>query len=263
MLITAAAFGLLLRLPDHGSYLADILPAFIVLPLGAGLAFLSVTNAATAGVEQEEAGLASALLNTSQQVGGAVGLALLSTIATARMNTVLASHPHLGLAHALVAGFHQSFVVAAAFAAAGALLALLTISRQVGRADAPVAERAAAAVAEPPPLPIGIADQIAATVESWEGASSHLHHSGDIELRAGGRELGYLHGDTVADLLLPGSVREEAIATGVAHSHHILPESNWVNIHIRRPEQMQVVIALLRSAYDGAVRGPIQSPATD
>jgi EmrB/QacA subfamily drug resistance transporter len=286
MLIAAAAYLLLLRLPDHGSYLTDILPAFIVLPLGAGLAFLSVTNAAVAGVDESEAGLASALLNTSQQVGGAVGLALLATIATAQTNGTLAAHPRAGLSHALVLGFHNGFAVGAVIAVAGAILALLTISRDVGRA-----ERPATSTVEPPAVPepgriagriaampepvgvtahvaamsepAGIADHIAATVESWDGATSHVHHSGDIELRAGGQELGYLHGDTVADLLLPRTVRDEAIANGVAHPHHILPESNWVNVHILRPEQMHVVILLLRSAYERAVRGPLQSPATD
>jgi EmrB/QacA subfamily drug resistance transporter len=136
MLITGVSFLMLARIPDHGSYALDILPAFIVLPLGAGLAFLSVTNAAVAGVESDDAGLASALLNTSQQVGGALGLALLATIATAETNSVLAANPHSGIAHALVDGFHQAFLVGAGFAAAGALLAALTISRRVGRTEA-------------------------------------------------------------------------------------------------------------------------------
>lgn len=260
MLVTAAAFLLLLRLPDHGSYAADILPAFIVLPLGAGLAFLSVTNAAVAGVEQQEAGLASALLNTSQQVGGAVGLALLSTIATSRTNGILAANPGAGFAHALVQGFHSGFATGAGIAVAGALLALLTISRHVGRARS-----SADAVAEPTTLAAfdGIADRIAATVESWEGATSQVHQFGDIELRAGESKLGYLHGDTVADLLLPAGVRDEAIADGVAHPNHILPDSNWVNVHIRRPEQVHVVIALLRSAYEGAMPRPLPSSAAD
>jgi predicted MFS family arabinose efflux permease len=135
MLIMGASFLLLARLPDHGSYAQDILPAFIVLPAGAGLAFLSVTNAAVAGVKKSDAGLASALLNTSQQVGGALGLALLATIATAQTNSVLASNPAAGVAHALVAGFHHAFIVAALFAVAGALIATFTISRGIGRAE--------------------------------------------------------------------------------------------------------------------------------
>jgi MFS family permease len=133
MLITAVAFLLLARLPDQGSYAVDILPAFIVLPLGAGLAFLSVTNAAVAGVDPRDAGLASALLNTSQQTGGAVGLGLLATIAASRANSVLAGNPQAGLAHALVQGFHLAFLVAAGVAVAAAIVALLTISRTIGR----------------------------------------------------------------------------------------------------------------------------------
>jgi len=148
MTITAAAFLLLARLPDHGSYATDILPAFIVLPLGAGLAFLSVTNAATAGVESQDAGLASALLNTSQQVGGALGLAILSTIAATQTNSVLAASPRAGLAHALVQGFHQAFEVGVVFAVAGALLALLTVARGIGRTDT-VAELDTEAAFEP------------------------------------------------------------------------------------------------------------------
>jgi predicted MFS family arabinose efflux permease len=137
MLVMAASFLLLTRLPDHGSYAADILPAFIVLPLGAGMAFLSVTNAAVAGQDEGDAGLASALLNTSQQVGGALGLALLATIATSQTNSVLASNPAAGLAHALVDGFHRAFIVGACFAVAGALLAAFTIASGVGRSEMP------------------------------------------------------------------------------------------------------------------------------
>jgi len=188
MLVTAAAFLLLTRVPEHGSYAVDILPAFIVLPLGAGLAFLSVTNAAVAGVESRDAGLASALLNTSQQLGGALGLAILSTIATSYTNSVLASDPHGGLSHALVEGFHRAFAVGVCFAVAGAILAFLTISRDVGRAEPstePVADQSSVYRSA------GVADQITAAVESWESATSHLHGSEDIELQAGGNELGY------------------------------------------------------------------------
>jgi EmrB/QacA subfamily drug resistance transporter len=269
MLITAAAFLLLARLPDHGSYALDILPAFIVLPLGAGLAFLSVTNAAVAGVEQEDAGLASALLNTSQQVGGAVGLALLSTIAASRTNSVLASDPHGGLAHALVAGFHRGFIVGACFAVAAAVLALLTIARGVGR-DTAIESTPGTGTAFAPTVdttyPVGasgVAASIAAAVESWEGATSRVHAFGDLEFRAGGRELGYLHGDTLADLLLPSQAYKDAIANGVAHPHRILPHSNWVSVHIHNADHIHDVINLLRSAYERAVSPPVASAAAE
>jgi MFS family permease len=137
MLITAAALLLLSQIPNQGSYARDILPAFIVLPLGAGLAILSVTNAAVAGVKPRDAGLASALVNTSQLTGGAVGLGLLATIAASRASSVLTQrvpgNPHVGLAHALVQGFHSAFLVAAGIAAAGAIVALLTIPAAIGR----------------------------------------------------------------------------------------------------------------------------------
>jgi len=80
-----------------------LLVGFLAYPFFIGL-WLSVTNAAVAGVESRDAGLASALLNTSQQLGGALGLAILSTIATSYTNSVLASDPHGGLSHALVEG---------------------------------------------------------------------------------------------------------------------------------------------------------------
>lgn len=262
LLITGAAFLLLARVPVHGSYLTDILPAFIVLPLGAGMAFLSVTNAAVAGVKSQEAGLASALLNTSQQVGGALGLALLATVATSYTNTILAHDPQGGFAYALVAGFHRAFLVGAAFAVAGVVLALLTISREIGRT--PVTAPTTVDVdQEIPAAAEGVAGRIAAAVGSWEGATSHLHQSGDLELRVGERELGFLHGDAVADLLLPASVRAEAIANGLAHPHHILPESNWVSVHIYRPDQIHDVIALLRSAYERALWWPVPSPSAE
>ncbi len=135
LLIMAAGLLLMARLPDNGTYFANILPAFVVTALGAGMVFLPMTNAAISGAGPQDAGLASGLLNTSQQVGGAVGLALLSTIATSFTTSVLAGDAHAGFAHALVAGFDRSFVVAAGLAVAAAIVALLTISRHVGRQE--------------------------------------------------------------------------------------------------------------------------------
>jgi hypothetical protein len=171
---------------------------------------------------------------------------------------VLAGAPRLGLPHALVQGFHSAFIAAVFFAAAGSLLALLTIARNVGRSD-----NLAEAPTEEQLEPEGIANRIAAAVESWEGATSYVHHSGDIELRAGGSKLGYLHGDAVAELLLPSAVREDAIASGLAHPHDVLPDSNWVNVHLYHADRFQEVIDLLRSSYERAMRGPAYSPATE
>jgi EmrB/QacA subfamily drug resistance transporter len=135
LVIVAVGILMMTRLPDHGSYLTDILPAFLVTSVGMGLVFLPLTNAAVSGISRRDAGLASALVNTSQQVGGAVGLALLSTFATQRTTSVLISHPRLGLNHALVAGFHLAFAIGAGFAVLAAIVTLLVIPRDVGKAD--------------------------------------------------------------------------------------------------------------------------------
>ena len=98
-----------------------------------GLVFLPLTNAAVSGMGKSDAGLASALVNTSQQVGGAVGLALLSTFATERTTAVFVANPRLGLNHALVAGFHL-VAIGAGFAVLAAIVTILVIPRDVGKA---------------------------------------------------------------------------------------------------------------------------------
>jgi EmrB/QacA subfamily drug resistance transporter len=127
MAVIAASQLWFARLPVAGSYPADLLPGFVVLPVGLGLAFVSVGIAAVTGVRERDAGLASGLINTSQQVGGAIGIAITSTVATAHTSHLLgAGHAPGG---ALTSGFHVAFVVSAAFAAAGALIALTMIHR--------------------------------------------------------------------------------------------------------------------------------------
>ena len=124
---------LLLRLGVGGSYVGDLLPALILLSIGVGLTFVPVTLIATSRVEPGDAGLASGLLNTSQQVGGALGLAILSTFAVNRTTTVLsgvAGAPSPAeQAAALVDGFRIAFAGGAAFMAAGAILLLVMLRR--------------------------------------------------------------------------------------------------------------------------------------
>jgi hypothetical protein len=100
-----------------GHYLSDVIAPALIVAMGLGLSFVPVTIAAVAGVEPRQAGLASGLVNTSRQVGGSLGLAVLATLATSRAHEV-----GTGSA-ALVAGFHRAFVVGAGFAALGALAA--------------------------------------------------------------------------------------------------------------------------------------------
>ena len=124
---------LLLRLDVGGSYVGGLLPALIPLSIGLGLTFVPLTLIATTGIEPGDAGLASGLLNTSQQVGGALGLAILSTFAANRTNTVLSGLPAAPSpaeqASALVDGFRIAFAGGAAFMAAGAILLTVMLRR--------------------------------------------------------------------------------------------------------------------------------------
>src|SRR6185437_3347270 len=84
MIVTALGMLLLVRLPVDGSYLSDVLPALVVTSLGMGAVFMPLTLIATTGLKDDDQGLASGLFNTSQQIGGALGLAILSTIAASK-----------------------------------------------------------------------------------------------------------------------------------------------------------------------------------
>jgi EmrB/QacA subfamily drug resistance transporter len=121
-LVAAAGIYYVSRVPLHGSYVSDILPGFVVMSLGAGSVFVSVTAAANAGVPADKAGLAAGLLNSSQQVGSALGLAILSAVAiTHTDHLVEAGAPHLV---AVDAGYHQALLVGSIFMAAAAFIAL-------------------------------------------------------------------------------------------------------------------------------------------
>jgi EmrB/QacA subfamily drug resistance transporter len=121
-LIAAAGLYWLSRIPVHGSYLTDLLPGMIVLALGFGPVFVGVTTAANAGVPADKAGLAAALLNASQQLGGALGLAIFSALATSRTHHLLATHTPP--AHALTAGFQRALLAGSIFILASAIIAL-------------------------------------------------------------------------------------------------------------------------------------------
>jgi EmrB/QacA subfamily drug resistance transporter len=135
------AGGMLLsaRFAPGGSYLTDVLPAIVVAAVGLGLGFVGATIAATAGVAPQQQGLASGVLNTAQQVGGSVGLAVLATLAAGHSRDLLTDGA--GQADALTGGFARGFVVAAAFALAAALAAvLLAPGRTATAAAAPPGE---------------------------------------------------------------------------------------------------------------------------
>src|SRR5205823_9942322 len=117
-----AAVGLLLfaRAPVDGNYLVDVLPAMILLGFGAGIAFNPVLLAAMSDVEPSESGLASGLVNTSFMMGGALGLAVLASIAASRSHSLRLGGA--GELSALTGGYHLAFLVGAAFAAAAAVI---------------------------------------------------------------------------------------------------------------------------------------------
>jgi hypothetical protein len=124
--MSLSAIGMLLyaRAPVDGSWLIDVLPPSLLVSMGIGLSFVPVTIAAVAGVAPQQAGLASGLINTSRQMGGSIGLAVLATVATARTEALGGD----GL-EAVVSGYHRAFEVGAAFAALAALSAALLLWR--------------------------------------------------------------------------------------------------------------------------------------
>src|SRR5215213_3974929 len=110
-----------------GSYVTDLLPGFLVIAVGMGFSFVPISIAALAGVRESEAGLASGLINTSQQIGGALGIAALSAVATSTTTDALASGT--ARAVALVDGFTAAFIAGAIIAAVGIAAALTLIRR--------------------------------------------------------------------------------------------------------------------------------------
>jgi EmrB/QacA subfamily drug resistance transporter len=120
LLLAAAGLLLFARAPVGGQFAADVLPAIVLLGLGTGMAFNPVMLAAVGDAEPSESGLASGVLNTSLMMGGALGLAVLASVAASRSQHLLAAgHGQLS---ALTGGYHAAFLVGALFAAVAALL---------------------------------------------------------------------------------------------------------------------------------------------
>jgi EmrB/QacA subfamily drug resistance transporter len=154
MVFVAAALVWFSRVPVDGAYVSDILGPSLLAATGLGFAFVTTTIAAVSGVRAQESGLASGLINTSQQIGGALGLAVLATIANSRTDDVMASaggEPS-ALTNALNEGFQSAFLGGAVIAALGLVLTLVLIRSRDSRAHvqlgtAPVGDRLAEAEA--------------------------------------------------------------------------------------------------------------------
>jgi EmrB/QacA subfamily drug resistance transporter len=139
-LISAAGVYLLSRVPLHGTYVDDLLPGLLVASLGLGTVFVGVTTAANSGVSADKAGLAAALLNTSQQLGAALGLAIFTAIATSRTNDLVAS----GTAgpEALTSGIQRALLLCSVAIVAAAVIGLRATNTR-GEAAVPAPEPAA------------------------------------------------------------------------------------------------------------------------
>jgi predicted MFS family arabinose efflux permease len=125
-LIAAAGLFLLGQVPVHGSYLPDILPGLLLVAFGIGPVFVGVTSAANAGVPAGQAGVAAAIMSSFQQTGGALGLAIMSAVATSQATHALARG--LGAAQAATSGYQHALLTGGWLAAGAAVLALGTVS---------------------------------------------------------------------------------------------------------------------------------------
>ncbi|HEY1568168.1 MAG TPA: MFS transporter [Solirubrobacteraceae bacterium] len=143
-LISAGGLYWLSRIPVHGSYLRDLLPGLLVISVGFGPVFVAVTTAANAGVPPDKAGLAASLLNASQQMGAALGLAVFSAVATSHTSALLARHA--AIPSALTGGFQRALFVGSLFIAGAAVLGLKATNT---RGEAPAAAPAAPVAPSP------------------------------------------------------------------------------------------------------------------
>jgi MFS family permease len=133
MLLMAGGMIWYTQIPVHGSFVSDLLPGYLMVGVGLPFGFVPVTIAALAGIEAREAGLASGMINTTQQIGGAIGVAIASTVYLTHFeNAVRVDGP----AVALTDGYRLAFWVCAGFAIAG-VVATLTLIRREELAPAP------------------------------------------------------------------------------------------------------------------------------
>jgi len=133
MALVALGLAWLTRAPVDGRYVVDVLPAMLLLGIGAGVSFPALMTLAMSGASDADAGLASGLVNTTMQVGGALGIAVLATLASSRTDS-LGSGPA-----ALTSGYHLAFTVSAVLVAVGALVAATVLQRE-GRAPEDASE---------------------------------------------------------------------------------------------------------------------------
>jgi MFS family permease len=138
LVLITAGLALFTQAPVDGSYVTDVLPPLILLGVGIGVSFPSLMTLAMSGATREDAGLASGLVNTTAQVGGALGLAVLATLSATRTNNLIAEGQ--SNAAALTSGYHLAFLIGAILVAAAFVIGITVLQSE---------ERAAEAAGEP------------------------------------------------------------------------------------------------------------------
>jgi EmrB/QacA subfamily drug resistance transporter len=140
LVLIAAALLYFQRAPVHADYVKDILPTMLLFGVGGGLFFTSLMTLAMSAATPEDSGLASGLVNTSQQVGGALGLAVLATLSSTRTDTLLGQGD--STASALTGGYHLAFAIGGGMVIAGVVLAVTLLRPQAAVAEEPALEPA-------------------------------------------------------------------------------------------------------------------------
>jgi EmrB/QacA subfamily drug resistance transporter len=183
MLLGAGAMIYLAQLTVTSSYAGGVLPALIILGLGFGMIFAPAINTATAGVPRQDSGVASALVNTMQQVGGSIGTAALSTIALTATASYLAAHHTGPQAPAIAAthGYTEAFTVSAGIFGLGVILAIVLLPSRQRLAELRAAA-AAAAEATPPAAPAAVAHAAAPAADLAPQLEAHAIHAIPVAL---------------------------------------------------------------------------------
>jgi hypothetical protein len=108
----------------------------------------------------------------------------------------------------------------------------------------------------------GAQRRITEAAREWAQVEIKPHRYGGLEFRLGRRELGHIHGDRLLDIPFPKSVRDELVAAGDAEPHHVLPDSGWVSVFLRREEDVPRAIRLLERSFSLAVAARARKGAT-
>ena len=215
MLLGAGAMTYLTQLTVTSSYAGGVLPALLGLGLGFGMIFAPAINTATAGVKRQDSGVASALVNTMQQVGGSIGTALLSTIALTATTSYLAAHHTGPLAPAIAAtrGYTVAFAVSAGILGLGVILAIVLLPSRQRLAELR-AVAAAAAEAAPPATPAPAATPAVAPAHAAPAHAAPAHAAASVADPAPQLETHAIHAIPVALICCSPVIKPASLPAG-------------------------------------------------